>query len=60
MSYQHEYDPDRRSAEQLAEQAADYAADNPAIGSALAAVAQVHATLALAAATMTTNNVSHP
>lgn len=52
MTHRHEYDLDRRSAERLAEQAADYAADNPEVGSALAAVAQVHATLALAAATM--------
>ncbi|WP_047870449.1 hypothetical protein [Nocardiopsis sp. RV163] len=52
MSYEHEYNLDRRSAEQLAEQAATYATDRPETGSALAAVAQVHATLALAAATM--------
>lgn len=50
--YTNEYSRSRNAADHLIEQAADYAADNPAIGSALAAVAQAHATMALAAATM--------
>ena len=51
MSYKHEYDRDRHSAELLARQASDYD-DDPQISSSRIAAAQVHATLALAAATM--------
>lgn len=51
-AYANEYSRSRNAADLLTDQAADYAVDNPAIGSALAAVAQAHATLALAAATM--------
>ncbi|MGW8438823.1 hypothetical protein ACWGKS_27055 [Nocardiopsis sp. NPDC055879] len=50
MSHTNEYDLNRRLAERFIEQAADY--DDPQISSARLAAAQVHATLAVAAATM--------
>ncbi|SHI60636.1 hypothetical protein SAMN05421803_101713 [Nocardiopsis flavescens] len=52
MSHRHEYDMAHRAAENLSLQAQGYAADQPDVACALAAAAQVHATLALAAATM--------
>jgi len=52
VKHDNEYDLAHRSAETLALQAAEYAMDQPETASALAAAAQVHATLALAAATL--------
>ncbi|WP_117198524.1 MULTISPECIES: hypothetical protein [unclassified Nocardiopsis] len=60
MSHQHEYDLAHRAAGNLSLQAEGYAADHPEVASTLAAAAQVHATLALAAATMAVAEQKRP
>ena len=47
-----EYESNASTASDLASRSMEYAGDQPAMAEALAAAAQVHATLALAAATM--------
>lgn len=51
MSHQSDYRADRQMAERLAEHATDQAGSKPELAAVLASAAQVHATLALAAAT---------
>ncbi|WP_174546317.1 hypothetical protein [Nocardiopsis dassonvillei] len=54
MNYESDYWSARKMADRLAGHAADQADRKPELAAALAATAQVHATLALAAATMAT------